>query len=64
MERIAFWISLLVVSYLFKAVCILMLGQPLRPVGRLLRATTFWFVVSMILLVITLAMLNILRMPL
>lgn len=58
MEQFDFWIGTLVGSYLFVAMCVVMLGQPLRPVGHLLKATTFWYVVSWLGLGIALVMIR------
>lgn len=34
--------------YLLTAMCLVSLGQPWRPVSHLLKATTFWFLVTVI----------------
>lgn len=44
MERFNVWMMLLIGSYGLTAMCLLMLGQPLRPVAHLVKATSFWFV--------------------
>lgn len=41
--------------YLLTAMLLVSLGQPWRPVANLLKATTFWFLVTVICLAVTLA---------
>lgn len=47
MDRLFIWLGLLVGTYVFVAVSLVMMGQSPRPVGHLLKATTFWTIVSM-----------------
>lgn len=57
MDRLHMWIMWLVVSYILVGLCLVMLGQPVRPVGHLVKATTFWYLVSQVLLVVSLGVL-------
>ena len=59
MEHLNFWLALLVGSYLAVAMCLLMLGQPARPVAHLVKATTFWYIVSWFLLAVALLALRV-----
>lgn len=47
--------GVLVGTYLLTAMCLVSLGQPWRPVAHLLKATTFWFLVTVICVAVTLA---------
>lgn len=46
MDRLLMWLMWLGGSYVFTAMALVMLGQSVRPVGHLLKATTFWFLFS------------------
>lgn len=46
MEMLQVWLGILLSSYVFVAVLLVMLDQPVRPVRHLLKATTFWFLIS------------------
>ncbi len=46
MERLQIWLSLIIGSYLLAAMVVVSLGQPVRPVSHLLKATSFWYLVS------------------
>lgn len=56
MELLGSLIGLFGGGYLVTAICLVSLGQPLRPVSHLLKATTFWFVTACIMFVVTLAL--------
>lgn len=55
MERLNIWLILLVGSYFLTAMCLVTLGQPIRPVAHLVKATTFWFIATWLLLAVVLA---------
>ncbi|RIK12350.1 MAG: hypothetical protein DCC51_16900 [Anaerolineae bacterium] len=46
MEQLQIWLGILAGSYLLIAVLLVMLDQPVRPIGNLLKATMFWFFIS------------------
>lgn len=46
MDRVYLWLGLLAGSWAFIATCILMLGQDARPISHLIKATTFWYLVT------------------
>lgn len=46
MEQLNFWLLMLTGSFGLIAMCLVMLGQPVRPVMHLVKATSFWFVVT------------------
>ena len=48
MELLGMGFGLVVGMYLLTAMCLVSLGQPWRPVSHLLKATTFWFLVSVV----------------
>jgi len=47
MDKLTFWLGLLLATYLLVAMCLVMLGQSIRPFGLLLKATTFWVIFSL-----------------
>ena len=38
--------------------CVVMLGQPIRPVSHLMKATTFWYLITWIALAVVLALVD------
>lgn len=50
MEQLNFWLLMLTGTYALIAICLVMLGQPIRPVSHLVKATTFWYVATWLLL--------------
>ena len=57
MHAVTFWLAALLASFPGIAVLLVMLGQPVRPVGHLLKATGFWYLVSWVLLAVALVVL-------
>ncbi len=57
MNIMTFWLAALLASYPATAILLVMLGQPVRPVGHLLKATSFWYLVTWALLAVALVVL-------
>ncbi|MCA9867342.1 MAG: hypothetical protein KC410_12715 [Anaerolineales bacterium] len=58
METFNVWLGMLVGSFFLTAMCMVMLGQPIRPISHLMKATTFWYLVTWIALAIVLALVD------
>ena len=58
MGTLNLWLGMLAGSFLMTAMCVVMLGQPIRPVSHLMKATTFWYLITWIALAIVLALVD------
>lgn len=55
MEMLGVGFGLTVGMYLMTAMLLVSLGQPWRPVSHLLKATTFWFLITVVGVAVVLA---------
>ncbi len=58
MGTLNLWLGMLVGSFFLTAMCVVMLGQPIRPVAHLMKATVFWYLITWIALAIVLALVD------